>query len=273
MTFEILTPTDATLTSVTPRTEKHGDEDVFAISLGLKVTAPNTLLDTLAPGLRDSLYKAVEGQEQLPGVEPATPLLRCKVIDTLALAACFEGWTIAIDHGIDESDPITLGGAKVDKFRVVPSEGGSVSIAFRVGSNDIDAAEAGLLCSHLGQGISFTLKAPEARKEGTTEATGAEIDGTRGHPGADAGQGSLLDDQALTPVGALAASLEAGGSVEVTMPDGARATITRRSDPDDDSEGGTTDAGAAEQAELEAGMREQLTAAGVKPKRGAAKVH
>lgn len=69
MTFEILTPTDATLTSVTPRTEKHGDDDVFAISLGLKVTAPNTLLDTLAPGLRDSLYKAVEGQEQLPGAE------------------------------------------------------------------------------------------------------------------------------------------------------------------------------------------------------------
>ena len=55
----------------------------------------------------------------------------------------------------------------------------------------------------------------------------------------------------------LAASLEAGGD----------------HDPDDDSEGGHPDAGAAEQAELEAGMRESMTAAGVKPKRGAAKVH
>lgn len=112
MTFEILTPTSATLTSVTPRVERHGDDEVFAISLALRVTAANTLLDILAPGLRDALYTSVEGQEQLPGVEPTTPLLRCKVVDTVSLESCFEGWTIAIDHGIDDADPITLGGAK-----------------------------------------------------------------------------------------------------------------------------------------------------------------
>lgn len=188
MTFEILTPTDATLTSVTPRVEKHGDEEVFAITLGLRVTAANTMLDDLAPGLRDALYKSVEDQELLPGVEPTTPVLRCKVVETVALKSCFEGWTIAIDHGIDESDPITIGGAKVDKFRITPSEGGSVGIAFRVGSNDIDATEAGLLCSHLGHEISFTLRAPEIKK------ADAVIDGTVGHPGAAAaGQGDLLD--------------------------------------------------------------------------------
>ena len=248
MTFEILTTTDATLSSVTPRTEKHGDDDVFAISLGLKVTGPNTLLDLLAPGLRDALYKAAEGQEDLPGVEPATPLLRCKLIETLALGACFEGWTLAVDHGIDEADPIKLGGSKVDKFRVTPREGGSVDIAFRVGSNDIDATEAGLLCSHLGQGISFTLTAPAIKK-------GEVIDGTVGHPGAAAaGQASLLDDQAQTPEGALAASLGADPG---------------EGDPDEfsDDEGSSTDAGAAEQAELEAGMRESIAAAKVTPMR------
>lgn len=188
MTFEILTPTDATLTSVTPRVEKHGDEEVFAITLGLRVTAANTMLDDLAPGLRDALYKSVEDQELLPGVEATTPVLRCKVVETVALKSCFEGWTIAIDHGIDESDPITIGGAKCDKIRVTPSEGGSVDIAFRVGSNDIDATEAGLLCSHLGHEISFTLRAPEIKK------ADAVIDGTVGHPGAAAaGQGDLLD--------------------------------------------------------------------------------
>ena len=243
MTFEILTPTDATLTSVTPRTERHGEDDVFAISLGLRVTGPNTLLDLLAPGLRESLYMAVEGQEQLPGVEPSTPLLHCKLVDMISLGASFEGWTIAIDHGIDESDPITLGGAKVDKFKVTPHEGGSVDIAFRVGSNDIDAAEAGLLCSHLAQVISFTLRAPEIKKaEPVIDGTGADF--KREHP--DAGD--------------LFVAQHGGGD---DGPD----------ESGDEEDGrGHPDAGEAEQDELEAGMRDSLAEAGLKPKRGGRKV-
>lgn len=244
MTFEILTPTDATLSSVTPRTEKHGDDDVFAISLGLKVTGPNTLLDLLAPGLRDALYKAAEGQEDLPGVEPATPLLRCKLIETLALGACFEGWTLAVDHGIDEADPIKLGGSKVDKFRVTPREGGSVDIAFRVGSNDIDATEAGLLCSHLGQGISFTLTAPAIKK-------GEVIDGTVGHPGAAAAvHASLLEDEAgQTPEGALAESV--GGDPGESDPD----------ESSDDDGSAHPDAGKGDAAAFEAGAAQAIAKA------------
>lgn len=251
MTFEILTPTDAKLRSVTPRTEKHGDDDVFAISLGLSITGPNTMLDALSPTLRHALYMAVPGQDQLPGVEPATPLLRCKVLQEVKLGpSAFEGWTLAVDHGIDESAPITLGGCKVDKFVVLPSEGGTVELRFRIGSSDIDATEAGLLCSHLGQVVSFTLKAPEARKPETViDGTGAEF--KKDHPEA----------------GDLFAAAHGG-------PDGDDAG---EGDPDEfgeESEGGTTDSGAAEQAELEAGMRDSLQKAGVKPRgRKTAGVH
>ena len=42
--FELLTPTPATITSVTPRTESHGDEKVPAMSLGFKLTMPNSIL-------------------------------------------------------------------------------------------------------------------------------------------------------------------------------------------------------------------------------------
>jgi hypothetical protein len=172
MAFE-LTPTAAQLTSVTPRTEMHGDDRVFAISLGIKITGANTMLDKLSPTLRHTLYKAVEGQDQLPGVEVTTPLLRCRGIEELKLAGTLEGWTLTVDHGIDEADPIKLGGCKVDKFRVVPSEGGSVDLMFRVGSNDIDANEAGQLCSHLSQEITITLTAPKAQEpaiDGSVEA-------------------------------------------------------------------------------------------------------
>ena len=50
-----------------------------------------------------------------------------------------------------------LGGCKVNKFRIEPKEGGTVDLMLRIGSNDIDAAEAGLLCSHLSQMINITL--------------------------------------------------------------------------------------------------------------------
>jgi len=277
--FQLLTPTTVRLDKLTCRVEAAGPrKDVPAITLHLKMeSVENEVLDLLSKTARQTLYAAVEGQETLPGVAPTTPILRSKDIkhwspEDLVL----NGWKVMIEHGIDEASAIAMGKCKVDGFSADLYDGGHIDLEFRVSTSDIDSEGVGILWASQKQTFPITVLAPEMPKKGdATEATGAEIDGTKGHPGAvDAGQGSLLDDQALTPVGALAASLEAGGSVEVTMPDGARATITRRSEPDDDdSEGGTTDAGAAEQAELEAGMRESMNAAGIKPKRGAAKVH
>ena len=125
MPFELKTPTAATLRTVTPRTEIHGDEKVSAISLGLSITGPNTLLDALDGGkLRNALYMAVPGQDQLPGVEPSTPLLRARGIEEVKCAGTLEGWTVRFEHGIDDDSAIVLGGSKVDKFRVIPTEGG-----------------------------------------------------------------------------------------------------------------------------------------------------
>ncbi len=209
MSFEFTEPTAATLTSITPRTEKHGDDDVFAVSFGLKITGQNTLLDKLSPTLRHALYRAEdENTETLPGVEQSTPVLRATGIELLTLKGALQGLTIEIEHGIDEAAPIRLGDCKVDHFRVSPMQGGSVDLLFRVGSNDIDATEAGLLCSHLKQEISFTLTAPKMQERAGTEATGAAIDGSEGHHGAADGQGSLLDAEAMTPERALAGAVE-----------------------------------------------------------------
>jgi hypothetical protein len=56
--FELLTPQAATLTGVVPRNEMHGDDEVLAVTLGLKITAANLLLDRLSPTLRAALYLA-----------------------------------------------------------------------------------------------------------------------------------------------------------------------------------------------------------------------
>lgn len=184
--------TEATLAAVTNRVEKHGDDDVPAVSLQISIEAANTLLDQIDPNIRHALYKAVEGQDQLPGVEPATPVLRCNSFDQITLTQAHEGWTLEIDSSIDEDAPMTFGGCKVDKLRVDAKQGGSIVLRMRIGTSDVDADRLGALAMHNGQSIWVRLKPPEKRADA--------IDGTVGHPGAAAaaasGQGDLLDSNA-----------------------------------------------------------------------------
>lgn len=175
--FELITPTEATLRTMTPRTEKHGDDEVSAVSLGLTIVGPNTLLDSLQPGVRTMLYAPHPDQDELPGVEPSTTLLRAKGVECLHLSACFEGWTMTIDAGIDVDEPIVLGGCKVDKWVVFPREGGSIDMTFRVGTSDIDEREAGWLFGKLKQSLSITLHAPKQQEpaiDGTVAAFEAD---------------------------------------------------------------------------------------------------
>lgn len=242
MAFQITTPTPATLRTVTPRTELHGDEKVSAISLGLSIKAANTLLDALDGGkLRNALYMAVPGQDQLPGVEPSTPLLRARGIEEVKCAGTLEGWTVRFEHGIDDDSAIVLGASKVDRFRVIPTEGGSVELLFRVGTSDIDEGEAGALFGMLGQEVMITITAPVV-------ATGAPvIDGSSEAFKADHPEADLFADGA--------SDQHAGdfGTDDTGAPGAG------------DSEGGETDAG-GDAAEFEAGMQKALETAGVAPR-------
>jgi hypothetical protein len=176
----------------------------------------------------------------------------------LKIEAAFSGYTLKIEHGIDDSTALELYSASLDKFEIEAKEGGSVVIRWSIASNKaITPQLVGALCGLEGGELIATLTPPEP---GTTEATGAEIDGTKGHPGAAEGQGSLLDP-------------DAGGEPRDDGLGSFADDMGGDPEPDDDGSG-HTDSGADEQAELEAGIAESLAAAGVKPKRQArAKVH
>ena len=182
--FQITETTEATLAAVTNRTEKHGDDDVPAVSLQISVEAANTLLDCIDPSIRQALYKAVDGQEQLPGIEPATPVLRCNSFaDKIPLTQAHEGWTLEIDDSIDEATPMVFGGCRVDKLRVDAKQGGSIVLSMRIGTSDVDADRLGALAMHNGQSIWIRLRAPGPKApaiDGSTEAF------ERDHPGASA---------------------------------------------------------------------------------------
>lgn len=199
--FQLLDATPAKLATVTNRTEKHGDEDVPAVTLGIRITTANTLLDLLSPGLCAQLYKAPEEPDAQPGLDGmdhvVLPLRRDTIIDRLALKGELNGYTAVIDFGIDETSDIKLGGAKIDGFVVTPHEGGSIDLALRIGSSDLDELKAGRLAMLNKHEIQLKLLAPERKPDaidGSVEAF------RRDHPGAAAGggaaddMGSLFDD-------------------------------------------------------------------------------
>lgn len=192
--FELKTPTPATITSVNPRLEKHGDSDVLAVSLAIKISASNALLELLSPGLLPALYTKPEADDKGPrtfeGFELSSlPLLRTAGIESLNVKGCYEGWSMLIPYGIDDTTSIRCGGCKVDKFKVVPIEGGSVTVTLRVGTSDVDEAAIGKLSMLLGDEVNISLLAPEKQVtiDGSNEAFAKD------NPGAAKAQTDLLD--------------------------------------------------------------------------------
>ncbi|WP_062196447.1 hypothetical protein [Caldimonas taiwanensis] len=175
--FQLPETTEARLTSVTNRVERHGDDEHPAVSLGISIDAANTVLDRIDPHIREALYKPVDRQDSLPGVEPSTPVLRCNSFDKHTLTTSHEGWTLEVDEGIDESTPLVFGGCKIDKFVVEAKQGGSIVLRFRVSTSDVDADRLGKLAMHIGQAIWIRLSGPDPNAEaidGSTEAFAAD---------------------------------------------------------------------------------------------------
>lgn len=192
--------TEARLATVTPRSQKHGDEDVPAVSIGLEFTFGNTHLDAIDPDIRATLYKRVDGQPDLPGVEVVTPVLRCNSIDKVTIPTKYEGWTLDIDDGIDDTTTKTFGGCKVDKFIVEPKQGGTVVLRMRVGTADIDAERSGMLNMRVGQSIWVRMRAPiEVEDSPADQPTQGDAQPDAGSLFADSVDGEQLTSAPTNP--------------------------------------------------------------------------
>lgn len=188
--FEIPEFTQAHVTSVSSRVEKHGDEDVPAITIAVEITTGNTLLDRIDPSIRHALYKAVDDQPTLDGIDVSTPVLRCNAFDTIALTTSHEGWRLFIDDGIDDTEPMAFSRVKADRFRVDAKQGGSIVLKLRMGTSDVDAERMGKMGMHNGQDIWLKLLPPLPVVDAIDGSTGAfEAD----HPDS---AGPLFDEDA-----------------------------------------------------------------------------
>jgi len=148
--FELKQPTTVLLSSVTNRSERHGDDQAPAVSFGLTYEGSSRMLDTLCPEVRQLLG--------LPGIE------------TLSLKTICQGWTVLIEHGIDEDDPIKLGGCKVDHFKITPKNDQMIELKMRVASTDLTPMRLGLLGMKVQQEIVVKMTAPKGATQTSDDA-------------------------------------------------------------------------------------------------------
>ena len=107
MLFELPANTECVLTTFVGRTQKSGPDDVPAVTFRLKMASvSNMLLDLFSKTIRHTVYKAVEGQEQLPGMEDTTPILQSKDLTEWSPDTCLEGWRVIVARGIGDDSAL-----------------------------------------------------------------------------------------------------------------------------------------------------------------------
>lgn len=168
MAFEIEDFTPVKITSVNPRSERHGPEELHpAVDIHISLTTGNNILTALDGKLLDALYTKNAnadqgGQQNLEGVEDVAtlPNLKFPKMGALKWKHDLIGYTLTVTHGVGSD--IVLKGCKVNNFTIDPKEGGSVDLKFRVQSSDgLDERTLGKLSLLVQNEVDIMLQAPE----------------------------------------------------------------------------------------------------------------
>lgn len=278
MMFNLPNNTECVLTTFVGRTQKSGPDDVPAVTFRLKMAGvSNMLLDRFSPTIRHTVYKAVEGQEQLPGMEDATPILQSKDLTEWAPDTCLEGWRVIVARGVNDDTALQMGSVKIDDFRFSLFDGGHMDVDMRCSTADVDEAGAGMLWGRQKRKVFVMITAPEAPS--AKPAIDGSVDAfKKDHPefkdGAGPDAGDLFNEQhGGGPIDGIVGSTSEQHADNFGQADGEGGSGAGDSDDaGTDSEGGETDitrggeTWPGEAAEMEAGMSASMAAAGLAPK-------
>lgn len=157
------------VTNVNLRKEKHGSERKLGVDITVAVRAPNTMLDQVEKGLRQSLFRAARKGEQLDMVEGADDLVAVKhpMISPIRMEQKITGYELLIEHQVEGSamDPLVLVDVTLKDITVEPIEGGSVELTLKLqaGVEPDELTEIGEYYTHTA--VRMTLTAPKAEAQ------------------------------------------------------------------------------------------------------------
>lgn len=178
--FAFRCATDVTLDKVSFRKEFHGDDHVQAVDLNMSVNVPNTLLDTIVPGLREALYwnaDTTSGQTEIEGVPATTPNLRFPRLNNGKFALDdkknkLAGYELGIEYGLgDDTSNMLFDCCKVVKRMIETKEGGTIQLSWQVqyAGDRLDQDTCGKLALLEQDLIAITLIPPVVSQQPDSE--------------------------------------------------------------------------------------------------------
>lgn len=175
MAFQLPDVTECICTNANPRTEIHGKDEngkerrVRAIDLTFQFTTENTVLNAIAPGLREHFYRnkaADAAQETLPDVVIPLPNIRfpqLKTDDIRWEQPKSRGYRWIWDWG-REAQHVDFSDVAVGGLALTLHEGGTTDVKFSVSYNGADLEDNtlyGELCGLAAMGkVHIQLLAP-----------------------------------------------------------------------------------------------------------------
>lgn len=168
---------NAQITHLNLRAEKHGDGNEPACDVKVSVNIPAERLDDIHPGLCESLYRKPGAGDQMPLVEvgkkpPAGfTVVRHPGLEPLQLKQKFPGYELHIlTPGQDalpaeNEDGIFFADGEVKNFTITVHEGGTTNVKFSVGTHVDEDDIAGLLPFLRNPDAVITLTPPKSQSE------------------------------------------------------------------------------------------------------------
>lgn len=169
---------EASLQNVNLRIQRHGEDRVTAADLKFEFSLGSQDLDSIAPGLKETLYRQpTTGDQMQLGTGPeGWTVLRHPDLEPVRIKGKFPGYELAL--GLPHQDPANgewfgLVDVELKKVTVDPKDGGTVVVTVTA-SMPVDDDEVGEITAFLRAGdVLLTLNPPTA-----TEAPAVAPDAT-----------------------------------------------------------------------------------------------
>lgn len=159
--------TTATIASINPRAENHGEEHALTCDIKLQFVFGNKHLALLDEKLLPLLYQQEEhedpgeGQDTLDLEENALPHLRFPLLGALSWNYSGAGYTFhLIDERLNGDHIIEVEDCKVNKFKIDCEEGGTINLSMMVQGNPTEET-VGELCGYIKEKVRVSLIPPE----------------------------------------------------------------------------------------------------------------
>lgn len=149
------------LTSVNARAEIHGEDRRPAFDLKIEAACSNDVLIHFHPELRNMLYKKSDEPDLVDQID-AEALTAPRFPKMAGFKWDWEGqgYRVTISYGLGGPSDIVLGETKIDNFKFVPQNGGTVLVTFRVICHP-ETEDVGRLCEFIQREIDIDVRAPE----------------------------------------------------------------------------------------------------------------